>query len=472
MGILALAGMVAGVAACTATEEESSTAGQAVEKAFDRNNVMSDTEMLDPEAYSEQQIQRFFEQTPYGKKSVLAELTINGERASTILSKASATYGVNPLELIVRLQMEQGLISKTAADKKTIDLAFGCGCPHAPVCKTNPEAYTGFDKQAECAARTLRASMDKLKAGGETVSGWKRLGAKATEDGITVTPQTNATTALYSYTPWLGEEAGGKAGVGGMALHHKIWIRFDLAIRGEMAPTDEQSDAGAPNTDGGSTPKADGGADDETACGAAGCTNPAFPVCDKTAKVCVGCLRDDQCGGGNVCDTRLKKCVECTTTNKSKCSASKTGLACLSNQTCGCNDDSDCGSGKTCNPTLKKCEAASQSDAGAPDSGKGPSGEGPSGEGPVDPGSVDEEQDPGHMTPNTNAPPPPKVGTPGTQVRGGGEEEVEVGNGPDKKKTVTKSACSATPGPARSGGFALALGLAVAGIVARRRKAA
>ncbi len=64
LGILALAGMVAGVAACTATEEESSTAGQAVEKAFDRNNVMTDTELLDPEAYSEQQIQRFFEQYP------------------------------------------------------------------------------------------------------------------------------------------------------------------------------------------------------------------------------------------------------------------------------------------------------------------------------------------------------------------------------------------------------------------------
>lgn len=468
-GLLALAGVVAGVAACTQQTTEDSSTGQAVEQAFDRNNVMTDAELLDPEAYSEQQIQRFFEQTPYGKKSALAELTVNGERASTILSKAAATYGVNPLELIVRLQMEQSLVAKTAADKKTLDVAFGCGCPHAPVCKTNPEAYTGFDKQAECAARTLRASMDKLKSGGETVSGWKRMGAKSTEDGVSVTPQTNATAALYSYTPWVGEEGGGKTGVGGMALHHKIWIRFDQAIRGET-PNNATPDGGAeePQTDGGATPKADGGGA-ASACGAAGCTNPNFPVCDSATNQCVGCLTDSSCSGkGQICDTRLKKCVECTTTNASKCSASGNGLACLSNQTCGCNSDDDCGGGKTCSTTTKKCEAATQTDGG-----KGPTGEGKgdagTGETPVDPGEG--EQDDGHMTPSSNsAPPPPKVGAPGTQTRGGGEESVEVGNGPDKKKTVTTGCATAPGGAGSSGGFALALGLAVAAVVTRRKR--
>ena len=43
--------------------------------------------------------------------------------------ETATVHGINPLEMLVRVQMEQGLISKTTAATTTISLAFACGCP-------------------------------------------------------------------------------------------------------------------------------------------------------------------------------------------------------------------------------------------------------------------------------------------------------------------------------------------------------
>ena len=104
---------------------------------FDRNSVLDDVSMKDSDAMSAADIQKMLDRNPWGKKSVLATYEQNGKSAAEIIKAASDKHGINPLVLLTRLQMEQGLINKTTASAATIDIAFGCGCPHSPVCSSS-----------------------------------------------------------------------------------------------------------------------------------------------------------------------------------------------------------------------------------------------------------------------------------------------------------------------------------------------
>lgn len=194
---------------------------------FDKNAVLDDVSMKDSEAMTEAQIQAFLDRNPWGKKSVLASYEQNGKSAAKIIHAAAANHGINPLVLLTRLQMEQGLVNKTTASQATIDIAFGCGCPHSPACS---DRYMGFENQAECAAGTLSRSLALANTSTGTVSGWAKSRTKQTQDGMSVTPKNAATAALYTYTPWVGEAGGGRAGVGGASLHHAVWDRFATAV--------------------------------------------------------------------------------------------------------------------------------------------------------------------------------------------------------------------------------------------------
>jgi MYXO-CTERM domain-containing protein len=265
LGLLGLSGaalvlglLSTGAVACSAPAPEASggTSSSVTQRAFDRNAVIDDTSMRDAEALTVADVQKFLDKTPWGTKSALAKYTENGKSAAQIMVDAAQSHGINPLEMLVRVQMEQGLVSKTTASTATIAIAFGCGCPHSPVCN---DSYRGFANQAECAAGTMQRSMDKAVTSTGTVSGWARNKSKATEDGVTVLPKNAATAALYTYTPWVGEAGGGRTGVGGVSLHAQVWDRFAESVSyGAWAPatpatTDNASDpdAGAadPTTD-------------------------------------------------------------------------------------------------------------------------------------------------------------------------------------------------------------------------------
>jgi MYXO-CTERM domain-containing protein len=264
------------VAACAAPTVEPSkgTSSAVTDRPFDRNSVIDDTSMRDAEAMTVADVQKFLEKTPWGTKSALAKYTENGKTAAEIMVEAAQSHGINPLEMLVRVQMEQGLVSKTTASATTISLAFGCGCPHSPICS---DKYRGFSNQADCAAGTMRRSMDKALTTTGTVSGWGRGKTKDTEDGVTVLPKNAATAALYTYTPWVGEAGGGKKGVGGVSLHAQVWDRFAESVSyGAWAPPASSNasnteraepDAGADEPDPTVDPPADpgGGGDPEPA---------------------------------------------------------------------------------------------------------------------------------------------------------------------------------------------------------------
>ncbi len=259
LGILGLSGLalvVGALAACSAPPPDEAARGtksSVTERPFDRNAVLDDKSMRDGDGMTAAEVQKFLDKTPWGTKSVLAKYTENGKSAAQIMTLAAKSHGINPLEMLVRVQMEQGLVYKTTAPTTTIALAFGCGCPHSPVCS---DKYRGFENQADCAAGTLRRSMDKALTASGTVSGWARGKTSKTEDGISIIPKNAVTAALYTYTPWVGEHGGGKVGVGGVSLHAQVWDRFaEAASYGEWAvQTNEETE---PTPDAGATPPVD-----------------------------------------------------------------------------------------------------------------------------------------------------------------------------------------------------------------------
>ncbi|MCA9588158.1 MAG: hypothetical protein KC657_22700 [Myxococcales bacterium] len=473
---LLVVGAALAVACTQNVEEDAARSGQASTRdAFDKNDVLDDESLMDVDAMTESDVQSFLDKTPWGTRSVLARYSEDGSTAAELMYAAAKKHGINPLVLLVRLQMEQGLVSKTSAPQSTIDIAFGCGCPHSPVCS---DKYMGFANQAECAAGTLRRSVDKVRAGTTTVSGWTRGKPKSTQDGLMITPKNATTAALYTYTPWVGEAGGGKAGVGGASLHWKVWTRFaGAAGYGEWAApsTPTKADAGSdPSQD--PAPRTDAGAGgNDPSCT---CTSPNFPVCDSAGN-CVACTQDSHCQGGDVCDTRLNKCVECAPGKTSACSGADKGSQCMANATCGCTSDDDCATGRECDPFARTCKpkAATTPDAGPepePEADAGaPTKEPPSSEPP--PGGEDDDSilSEGNETPANN--PVPPASTP----RGGespyGEEgdltEATADELAPKKKKAQGGGCNTTGSSGGDMGLVLTAA-ALAQIVRRRRRAA
>ncbi|MBX3220282.1 MAG: hypothetical protein KF795_07155 [Labilithrix sp.] len=233
------------LAACSSAPEEEVGGDRASVKQaeFDKNSVLTDVALRDTKAMSAADIQAFLDKTPWGHASVLATYEENGKSAAEIMHDASEKHGINPLELLVRAQMEQSLIYKKNASAESISIAFGCGCPHSPVCSSK---YEGFANQAECAAGTLSRSMDRALTSNGTASGWKMGEEKLTQDKVEIVPANAATAALYTYTPWVGEAGGGRKGVGGASLHYQVWGRFADAtgygVVGNDVPGEGQGD--------------------------------------------------------------------------------------------------------------------------------------------------------------------------------------------------------------------------------------
>ncbi len=171
---------------------------------FDRNLLLDDALFTDAGALDAAAVQAFLEQTPYGRRSFLADEQVDGVPFSQVLVETAAAYEINPVLLLVRLQVEHSLVSKSSrpADD-VVDFALGCGCPDGTSCDP---ARAGMATQLDCGAATLRTHYDGSLDGS---GAWRRGNAKRTQDRITVTPGSHATASLYAYTPWVLENTGG-----------------------------------------------------------------------------------------------------------------------------------------------------------------------------------------------------------------------------------------------------------------------
>lgn len=171
---------------------------------FDADLLFDDATFTDTDAVTVAAVQGLLESTPYGSRSFLADEVVRGEPFSKVLVDVAAAKQLNPILLLVRLQVEKSLVSKaTRPSGNAVDFALGCGCADGKACN---EAYRGLDAQLSCAAGTLRTHFDGSVAG----SGAWRLGvAKKTLDPQSVVPGSHGTAALYAYTPWVLEDEGG-----------------------------------------------------------------------------------------------------------------------------------------------------------------------------------------------------------------------------------------------------------------------
>lgn len=186
---------------------------------FIAEHLISDEAFFDGNALSAAQLQAFLENTTYGTRSFLADfVTDDGIPFSRALHDASMEAGVNPLVMLVTLQKESSLVSKTKRPSQyKLDYALGCGCPDGRDCMTG---YRGLDKQIACAAKLIHEAKVALDGGGKTVSGRRPGGYMTTSDGKTLRLANEATTILYTYTPWVLYKSGGNW------LFWNIWRRY------------------------------------------------------------------------------------------------------------------------------------------------------------------------------------------------------------------------------------------------------
>lgn len=174
---------------------------------FNRDRLIPDDAFYDTGSMTAAEVQRFFEETPYDLRSFLADKRMaDGRLVSEALHAIAVSRGINPIILLVTMQKEAGLVSKTTAPSRhRVDFAFGCGCPSG----TCSEVFRGLDKQLDCVADRFAEYTADLVEKGTTISGWGPGITKTTTDRVLVTPANRATSALYTYTPEVKQSVGG-----------------------------------------------------------------------------------------------------------------------------------------------------------------------------------------------------------------------------------------------------------------------
>ena len=169
---------------------------------FDRNNIMSNAVMTTA-AVDANAVQQFLEQSPYGR-SWLADLQIDNVPFSTRVVDIGNQYGIDPIVLLARMQVESSLVSALHTPSNSrVNAALGCACPDG----STTCGDSGLINQLDCAGQVLQQHIADSQNGvrGE----WRAGVTMTTSDHYSVTPIDDATAALYAYTPWVLPNTGG-----------------------------------------------------------------------------------------------------------------------------------------------------------------------------------------------------------------------------------------------------------------------
>jgi hypothetical protein len=170
---------------------------------FDKNNVIDDHTFTTTTAVEADAVQAFLEHSPYGR-SWLASYELDGVRFADRIVAIARGDGLDPVVLLVRLQVESSVVSKSAQPgSATLAYAMGCGCPDGSACS---HSYHGLSAQLQCAADTYKEWFD---ASADGTGEWRASHTTKSLDGVSVTPHSNATASIYAYTPWVLTGRGG-----------------------------------------------------------------------------------------------------------------------------------------------------------------------------------------------------------------------------------------------------------------------
>jgi hypothetical protein len=184
---------------------------------FEPNNISDPAAFTDIETLDDAAIQRFFSNTPYGRPSFLETYQSNGVRATDAVIRAAIQYRINPMVFLVFAQTAQGLLGERnyPFPPDRVEYVFRCGCLEAKTCV--PE-LAGFDRQVDCLGRALRFAIDEIKVKQKTTSGWGPNKESLSLDGVTITPDNDATAVLYDRLPRVNQ---GKSG--GTWVYWNVW---------------------------------------------------------------------------------------------------------------------------------------------------------------------------------------------------------------------------------------------------------
>ena len=178
---------------------------------LDRHRLLEDADIVGDQSVTVGQIQKLLQ----NEGSALATYSEGGRSAARIIVEESRAQLISPVYMIARIETESSLIRSGTLAK--LRQATGCGCPDGAPCDPN---LAGFGLQVRCAAELIRGYLDDLAEDNSTITGWGVGIGRQTFDPCWVVPQTRATAALYTYTPWVGHWAArcGTSAWGGSSL--------------------------------------------------------------------------------------------------------------------------------------------------------------------------------------------------------------------------------------------------------------
>lgn len=186
---------------------------------FIPGHIMSDSVMRQKSSMNTTQIQSFLNSKGVNCTSgsnCLKNYKQNGKTAAQIIHEVSQEFSINPRVLIVLLQKEVGLVTMHNPESWRYRTATGYGCPDSTpgVCDTR---YYGFTNQLRWSATMFDAILRNsptwyapyvVGANDILYHPHNNCGTKR------VNIQNRATAALYSYTPYVPNQAAINAGYG------------------------------------------------------------------------------------------------------------------------------------------------------------------------------------------------------------------------------------------------------------------
>jgi hypothetical protein len=216
--------------ACAKAEESSHLYAQDLDPPenapdFDADNIIALEELTDSSVRADT-LRAFLtnaksHKNPYGRESFLSTYYSNGLSAIDALINAAEQYHINPIVLLARAEMEQGLVGLEfypVDDPSRVENVFRCGCSGPSSCDP---AYAGFDHQVDCLARQYRIILNDMDAnGGVTSGGWAKGREGRTLDAKTVTPADDGTAVAYQFDPRVGDRKSGNR------LFWTIWQNY------------------------------------------------------------------------------------------------------------------------------------------------------------------------------------------------------------------------------------------------------
>ncbi len=208
-----------------------SNSNAAILDAFNPENIIDDSVFTDNKSMSAADIQNFLNSKnsvclknlqvlglyddnrdglgdePYGKgKNIKVS-------AATLIKQAADLYDISPKVIMVTLQKEQGLITRTDCPQWRYNTALGYGCPDSAPC--DDSAY-GFTRQVDYGVWHFKGFFNDTYPVPPTVPGSKFIAYNPDGScgGKTINIRNRATAALYSYTPYQPNKAALAAGLG------------------------------------------------------------------------------------------------------------------------------------------------------------------------------------------------------------------------------------------------------------------